>query len=44
MNSDISSISFKLKNIKIVSLITFKKLTKKSKVKIIIITFENIEK
>ena len=37
-------ISFKLKNIKIISLTTFKKLTKKFKVKVIIITSENIKK
>jgi len=39
-----SLISFYLKNIKIVSLIAFKKLTKKSEAEIIIIILENIEK
>jgi len=44
MNSDVSLISLNIKNIKIISLAAFKELTKKSKVEIIIITFENIKK
>ncbi len=44
MSLNISLIFFKLKNTKIVSLIAFKKLTKKSEAEIIIITPENIEK
>ncbi len=44
MSLNINLISFNLKNIKIISLITFKKLIKKSRMKIIIITFKNIEK
>jgi len=44
MSLDISLISSKLKNTEIISLIAFKKLTKKSKAEIIIITSENIKK
>jgi len=44
MSLDRSLISSKLKNIKIVSLIIFKKLIKEFKVKIIIIILKNIEK
>ncbi len=39
-----SLISFYLKNTKIISLIAFKKLTKKSEAKIIIIILKNIKK
>jgi len=44
MSLNISLISFKLKNIKIISLIAFKKLIKKSEAEIIIIIFKNIKK
>ena len=44
MSLDISLIFFKLENIEIISLVVFKKLTKKFKAKIIMIIFENIKK
>ncbi len=44
MSLNISLISSKLKNIKIVSLITLKELTKKLRAEIIIITSKNIKK
>ncbi len=44
MSLDISLIFLSIKNIKIVSLTVFKKLTKKSEAEIIIITLKNIKK
>jgi len=44
MDFNRSSISFNFKNIKMISLVVFKELTKKSKAEIIIIIFENIKK
>ncbi len=44
MNSNKSLISFNSKNIKIMSLATFKELTKKFRAEIIIIILKNIEK
>jgi len=43
VSSDINLISSKLENIKIVSLVVFKKLAKKSGAEIIIITLKNIK-
>ncbi len=44
MSLDIRLISFRSVDIKMISLIAFKELTKESEVKIIIITFENIKR
>ena len=44
MSLNKNSISLNLKNTEIVNLIAFKKLAKKSKAEIIMITFKNIKK